>query len=222
MATVAAASLLTSALAFSGAAGAATGKAMPFTTVAGARLHLKLVRVPEASGRVDHGAFEIISEEKAAPAYCLDANDQGSSAGKNGDKVQLWACQDPPTPNQEWFLNGTDPSNTNFTELANDEYQNDCLNANDTGGLVNGSRVQLWSCGAASANEFWDTGFNDPNGWQYCLEDTVGNDCRLYLLQDYPDFVLNANSSGIGNGDYVQVWSPQATGPNTEWWSGQG
>lgn len=66
-------------------------------------LQLRLVGfspLPEAlrgrlgSGRMTADAagiaeVELINEDGN---YCLDANDSGSTAGKNGDKVQLWGC----------------------------------------------------------------------------------------------------------------------------------
>jgi hypothetical protein len=201
MAAIAAASLLTPALTFSAPASAATGTARASFAMAGARLHLKLVSA-------SNGAFEIQSAypDGVGHNYCLDANDAGSSAGKNGDKVQLWACTG--NFNQMWYA--VDEVSGGYWQLENDEFPSECLNANDTGGLGNGSRAQLWSCTVYTGNEYWDY-----THWSSC---TVGGTtyCEL-AVEAGNNLCLNANSSDVSNGDYVQVWSCSATGDADLW-----
>lgn len=128
----------------------------------------------------------------ANTGLCLDANDAGSTAGANGDKVQLWSCKG--TANQFWY--GVDIS-SNYTTLVNAEYQSKCLNAADNGGLADGRHVQLYDCSVGTSNEFW----YEPGDYIW--------------LQD-SDFVLDATSQAIGSGDQIQIYTYNG-GAQQEW-----
>jgi hypothetical protein len=107
---------------------------------------------------------------------CLNANDSGSTAGKNGDKVQAYSCNN--SKNDLWYRGSCHGVNC---EWVNDEYTHMCLNANDTGGLKNGSHVQLWSCGTGSPyNGLWqgDANYYMGNG------DDNGGIWDLYISSD--------------------------------------
>jgi hypothetical protein len=217
-AAIAAVSLLTPAVMFSGPATAATRVATTINAVAQAPMRLKLVRAPASSlspampGRLtgsratsestDGDAFEIVS---AYFPYCLNANNAGSSKGQNGDKVQLWTCTG--SSNEMWNI--TKAQGGGWYELYNQEFSSECLNADDTGGLGNGSLVQLWSCSAGGGNEYWDV-----THWSECTVDGAACELALYAGDD---LTLNANSGDVGNGDYVQVWSGSATGDAPLW-----
>ena len=95
---------------------------------AGGPLHVKVVRLPTASlpralraraherqagpDSILPDAFEIVSDDGG---YCLDANDVGSTAGTNGDKVQLWTCNH--TNNQYWYL-GSEDADGSYTLVS--------------------------------------------------------------------------------------------------------
>jgi len=131
-----------------------------------------------------------------ADDLCLDANDAGSTAGTNGDKVQLWTCNG--TDNQYWY--GYDIT-AGYVALENYEYTNECLNAVDTGGLADGRHVQLWACSVGGTNMLWKW----VNSYGY-----------IYVEDDTPDYVLDATSQDLGNGDQIQIWSP-LDGSNQQW-----
>jgi hypothetical protein len=186
---------------------------------AGGPLHVKVVKVPTASlpralrARAHErqagpdsslpDVFEIVGDD----GYCLDANDVGSTAGTNGDKVQLWTCNH--TNNQYWYL-GSEDADGSYT-VVNDEYTSKCLNANDTGGVADGRHVQLWSCSVDTLNEYWDaatweknTGYPGTSAWPLFLE-----------VNNY-EFMLDATSQDIGNGDQIQIWTSEG-GDNQLW-----
>jgi hypothetical protein len=129
-----------------------------------------------------------------ADGLCLDANNAGSTAGTNGDKVQLWTCNG--TDNQVWY--GYDITE-GYVDLVNDEYQNECLNAVDTGGLADGRHVQLWACSVDTSNMFW-----------------YQSGAYIFLDDDAPDYVLDATSQDLGNGDQIQIWGFLG-GTNQQW-----
>jgi hypothetical protein len=123
---------------------------------------------------------------------CLDANDLGSTAGRNGDRVQLWTCYG--GTNQQWI---PQYRSGQLAWLVSARYPGMCLNANNVGGLVNGRRVQLWNCYNA-ANELWNFGgaAASPSGSPLFL----GNGGSQSPA-------LDANKYHLGNGDKVQVWA---------------
>jgi hypothetical protein len=200
-----------------------TGPAMASTAQFSGPLYLKLAKLPVSAlpavlrARIARGespdsiytdAFNIENQEPKN-TYCLDANDSGSTAGTNGDKVQLWTCTG--KDNQYWYL-GEEDSDGNYA-VVNDEYQSRCLNADDTGGLGDGSKVQLWGCGG-EANDMWNMTY-----WQ----DEITVDCMafpIYLQSDNYKWDLNAVSQHIGDGDQVQIWTPVG-GANSAWESPQ-
>ncbi len=143
------------ALALALAAGALAGLSAPRAAAAPSApsggLQLRLAGIAEV---------ELINEDGN---YCLDANDSGSTAGKNGDKVQLWKCTG--NANQFWSPGAQDSAG--FETLFNDEYQSKCLNANDSPSLGDGSKVQLWGCGGV-ANDMWDV-----TNWADCVQNSM-------------------------------------------------
>lgn len=151
-------------------------------------------------------AFEV---SNLAAGLCLDANNAGSTAGQNGDKVQLWQCNN--TDNQYWLpLTWGTYKGITWQELVNVEYESMCLNANDAwppaGGLGNGSPVQLWNCDVGTSNEAW--------GFDLWLTEPAGG--TIQLLGGGEDLFLDATDPGLGNGDQVQIW--QLTARNNQWW----
>jgi Ricin-type beta-trefoil lectin domain len=172
----------------------------------------KFVAVPVAAphGTTGTGAkpaaasvwFELVLKANGA-RYCLDANDAGPSAGRSGDKVQLWQCNG--TKNQYWEQyppsTGIQPTGP-FLELRNELYPHECLNAREP--IENGSPTQLWACNSG-ANELWSY--------------STGNNALLSdwgIANDF-DYVLDARAPGIGNGDAVQIWTSTG-GANQMWW----
>jgi Ricin-type beta-trefoil lectin domain-like len=190
-----------------GVSGSATAAA---PRPAQAALVVKIARITNAGaeGRLgldgpDQGTGIVI--ENVAGEKCLDANDSGSTAGKDGDKVQLWTCTG--APNQIWYV-GAEDSAGNW-ELYNGAYPSKCLNARDSGGLGDGSHAQLWGC-VTSPNAVWDL-----SGWINCLGKSYY--CPIYLESDNYKFVLDATLSGDhDNGDQIQIWTPNS-GANQDW-----
>jgi len=128
----------------------------------------------------------------AADNLCLDANDKGPTAGRNGDTVQLWNCYG--GTNQKWvpqYRSGR------LAWLVSAKYPGMCLNANNVGGLANGRRVQIWNC-YNTANELWnfDTLLANPIGAPLFLGSGGGSQ----------HLALDADKYHLGNGDKVQVW----------------
>jgi hypothetical protein len=187
-----------------------TGSAMAST----GPLHLRIVKIPVAS--LSSAARARLTAEGVSPAgfafeivsiygYCLDANDSGPTAGEDGDKIQLWTCND--TDNQFWYA-GTPRDGAGSYALINAEYTSKCLNADDNG-LGDGSHVQLWSCGVGGANMYWDL-----TGWGNCLKKS--DSCPIYLQSDNYKWVLDATAQDIGKGDQIQIWTP-TSGDNQDW-----
>jgi len=151
-----------------------------------------------------NNVFEIVN----GSGYCLDANDTGSTAGTNGDKVQLWTCNH--TDNQFWYLGSETPDGA--YPLVNDEYPSKCLNTDDTGGVADGSHVQLWNCSVDTFNEYWDLA-----SWEKCSGYPGTEPCPIFLDVNNYEFMLDATSQDIGNGDQIQVWTSE--GGNNQLWT---
>jgi hypothetical protein len=130
----------------------------------------------------------------SADNFCLNANNAGSTAGKNGDKVQLWACYN--SPNEYWIPVHYYGS---LYWLVNAQYQSKCLNADNSGGLANGRHVQLWNCYGAT-NEYWDFG-----DWYAYVNG--GSVAPLFLDGWGTPFCLDADKYHLGNGDQVEIWN---------------
>jgi hypothetical protein len=129
---------------------------------------------------------------------CVDANDAGSTAGTNGDKVQLWGCFNNSSShaNQWWWPYYT---TSGWTELINWQYGL-CLDANSSGGFVNGAKVQLWGCfnnSSTHPNQWWNYG---PTGFYSQLTNLWGGATKVLDAN-------NAGSSGGTNGDKIQIWA---------------
>jgi Ricin-type beta-trefoil lectin domain len=207
------------------AAGSLLGSAGGSGTVAAALSaqprpsHLEIVKVPVSSvpasvrARLPRGrgndpaqTYEIVNYADDSQ-YCLDASTSGSLAGKNGDKVQLATCESTGSPDQWWYQGTT--NGAGYSTLVNDLYKSQCLNADDKP-LHDGSVVQLWNCDVGTSNEFWnvDSLLDQPSFTSLTLEDgSVGGD---------PTYILDAMSQHIGNGDQVQIWTPNGL-PNQGW-----
>jgi hypothetical protein len=142
-----------------------------------------------ASAATDATRYEI---RNAVGDLCLDANDLGSTAGRDGDKVQLWTCYG--GANQDWIP--VYHGGHRLAWLVNAMYPTKCLNANNLGGLSRGRRVELWAC-YTSPNELWDFG------------DLVTNhgDRPLFLAADSQTFTMDADKYHLGNRDKVQIWN---------------
>lgn len=179
-----------------GAPSSATGPSHPQTR------EFPLSRLPAAARAgsdvtaAPAGSFEIVNSDHS---YCLDANDEGSTAGKNGDKVQLWTCSG--NDNQYWK-----PGKCvgDWCQLINTKYTSECLNADDTGGLGEGSKAQLWSCNVASPyNDLWDV-----SDWEGCTNTYIY--CTLTVEDGGGNYILTAKlplaSPPGGNGDQAQMW----------------
>ena len=86
---------------------------------------------------------------------CVDANNAGSTAGHNGDKVQLWGCFDNSSthPNQ-WWDYGPTGFYSQLTNLWGGATK--VLDANNAGssGGTNGDKIQIWAY-LGGSNQFW-------------------------------------------------------------------
>jgi hypothetical protein len=156
------------------------------------------VAVPPRPASAATGRYEL---RDTADNLCLDANDIGPTAGRNGDAVQLWTCDG--NANQSW---SPVARGSGLVWLVNAMYPTKCLNADNIGGLAAGHRVQLWDC-YGSPNELWN------------LANTLGGapSQPLILGADSPTFVLDADKYHLGNGDKVQIWN--SYGAANQLWS---
>jgi hypothetical protein len=133
---------------------------------------------------------------------CTDANNAGSTAGQNGDKVQLWGCFNDSVnhANQWWFAMVLPPSGgTVWTEIVNWQYGSKCLDARNNGGFVDGAPVQLYTClnnATTNPNQYWDYG---PVGGYTQLTSLWGNQSKVLDVND-------AGSTAGQDGDKIQVW----------------
>jgi hypothetical protein len=138
--------------------------------------------------------------ELVSSAYankCVDANNAGPTAGLNGDVVQLWDCFNDQAnhPNQWWWAL---QSNDGYTELINWQYGL-CLDADNSQGFTNGSRVQLWSCfddRTNHSNQWWNFG---PHGFYTALPVTWGSASKVLDVNNY-------GPTAGQNGDKIQIW----------------
>jgi hypothetical protein len=155
------------------------------------------------------GPFKIVNVDMAGshPPYCLDANSAGPTAGKNGDKVQLWHCNG--RKNQLWHAGGYDRNNDYM--LFNEAYPSECLNADDAGGLRPGRHVQLWRCTATTPNAYWNV-----LGWAGCTSD--GSACALPLVAG-GRYILDAIPTAVNNGDWAQISTYNGRNPEQGWHS---
>jgi hypothetical protein len=135
--------------------------------------------------------------------YCLDANDNGPTAGEDGDKVQVWSCTG--NANQLWIPLQWEQNGTSLTDLVNDDYQTMCLNANDyPNGLQNGALTQLYTCSPSdNGQELWNFG-----NWDAYRLSLVSD---AYLFLDTTNFVL-ATTDPIADGNVVQIGIPSTAG----------
>lgn len=141
---------------------------------------------------------------------CVDANNYGPSAGNDRDIVQLWHCYNDSVnhPNQWWI---PVQSLSGYTELANYQYQGECLDADSSHGFQNGSQVQLWHCinnETTNSNQWWDYG---PYESGYSVLPVDWNNNYRYLD------VNDAGPSAGADGDKIQIWTPDnPSSPNQD------
>ena len=91
-------------------------------------------------------------ESAKYPGMCLDANGSGSTAGHNGDKVQLWSCFDDQTNHQnQWWGFYSDASVASHWDGGGK-----VLDANGSGSTAgqNGDKIQIWDS-LGGANQHW-------------------------------------------------------------------
>jgi hypothetical protein len=72
-----------------------TGSSVASATLLSGPFHQKIVRVVDSSSPAVSLEYEITNQDGN---YCLDANDKGSTAGENGDKVPRLLCLLPAVP----------------------------------------------------------------------------------------------------------------------------
>jgi hypothetical protein len=141
-----------------------------------------------------------------ADNLCLSANTTGPAAGANGDKVRLWHCDF--TKDEIWIPVQWETSRNNFTWLVNYQYPSKCLNADNTGGLIKGNRVQLWDCYQA-VNEYWNFG-----DW-YDSVTQQATPSHIHLKSG--TFCLDADKYNLGEDDQVLIW-PAYQAKNQLWY----
>jgi hypothetical protein len=131
-------------------------------------------------------------------SLCLTAVDSGPTAGHKGDHVEIAACK--PTPSQIWIPQQWEIDLERYTHLVSDQYQSMCLNADKSGGLRNGQRIQLWDCYRAN-NEAWSFG-----DWYWNVK-PGGHSDRLCL---HGQLCLGVDNR-YGHGGQVNIWSQDST-----------
>lgn len=139
-------------------------------------------------------------------SLCLTAVDTGPTAGHNGDRVELAACN--LAANQVWIPQQWETSGASYSHLVSDRYQTMCLNANNIGGLAKSRRTQLWDCYPAN-NESWSFA-----NWYHNVQ-PGGHSYPLCLHIDR--LCLDADMYSFGEGDRVNIWTQY---PNpVQFWS---
>jgi hypothetical protein len=106
-------------------------------------------------------------------SLCLAAATTGPQAGQDGDGVEVAACKhgalsqvwipvqyEASGPTYTW----DEASGATYTWLVNAEYPSMCLNADESGGVHQATRVDLWKCywplggDSGGFNDLWDFG----------------------------------------------------------------
>jgi hypothetical protein len=165
----------------------------------------RTIRAADATAPPNVKLYAIVNEQDGK---CLDADSRNITV--YGDKVQVYQCfYDPDQhPNQWWWLSNP-PADGSFGEtLIVNAASNLCLDADNSRGLGNGSKVQLWGC-------FWDRQHHANQWWSFGPD---GDFTPLTNLGDgKDDLVLDAAEPWINyDGDYVQLW--QFTGASNQEW----
>lgn len=106
--------------------------------------------------------YELRSAYPASAPLCLTAVTVGPAAGQDGGGVQVSPCTRL-AHSEIWIPAQYEADGSSYTWLVNDQYQSMCLNADNTGGLRQGSRVQLWNCYPPKRDDF--TRFNES--WDF-------------------------------------------------------
>lgn len=197
-----------------GAPTTAAGKEARSAVTSNGGLSLRYRAVPTSSlpaaargavrGVVPNSAANIYVAEIISYQYgkCVDANNYGPTAGRDGDVVQLWSCFHDYVghPNQWWIPVQT---TRGWTELVSLQYGK-CLDADNSRGFVDGARVQLWTCfhdSANHANQWWNYG---PPSQATSLPSLWGGGSKVLDVN-------NAGPTAGQNGDKIQLWG---------WWGG--
>jgi hypothetical protein len=133
---------------------------------------------------------------------CLDADT--SQGGVNGNKVQIWDCND---MTQQWW-NAFEEGASGVFVFVNVKY-NKCLDQDTNTYARNGGKVQLWDCNWLVQQQWTYTPptFPSSTGW-YPVR-----------MNGAPSVVLDADANGgYVNGTKVQVYTFLSRG-NQEWHS---
>lgn len=153
-----------------------------------------------ASGTVNGYVFR----NYAGNSLCLSAGTTGPTAGTNRDKIQLAACA--ATNDEIWIPAQWERSGDKLTWLVSYRYQSKCLNADRTGGINDGRKVQLWNCYNAD-NESWDFG----NWYDQARQ---GHAAAIHLSVE--KFGLDADKYNLGDGDQIVIWTMY--GAHNQFW----
>jgi hypothetical protein len=208
VALVAAGSLLTMTAAASSATAVAAHHAAhgPALRAMPGLARLDLRAVPIRGGGADDSDSTVYYEFQAnvSGSYCLNANNAGSTAGKDGDKVQLWDCS--LADNEQWYeTTGSSGSDCYgyACQWRSREYTSMCLNANDSPSypeLEDADDVQLYSCNAAYPyNGLWDR-IDDSTYGGEIFENGDPYGAAPYIM------TVDLGNGTPGNGTQVWVW----------------
>lgn len=138
------------------------------------------------------------------PSLCLTAAGTGPEAGRNGDPVEAVACG--LGASQVWIPEQWDNNHSQYTHLVSVRYQDDCLNAQKTGGAMHaGNKTMLWRCYRAN-NESWD--FRD---WYQNVKSG-----RAYPMLTHTDRLCLDASDTYGHAGEVDIRVQRAT-PSQFW-----
>jgi hypothetical protein len=170
-----------------------------------ARLDLRAIPIRGTDDPDSTVYYEL--QANVSGSYCLNANNAGSTAGKDGDKVQLWDCS--LADNEQWYEttgssdSDCDPVNDYACQWRSREYTSMCLNANDSPSypeLEDADDVQLYSCNA-------DKPYNGL--WEWLDDSTYGG--PIFVNGDGPAsapyiMTVDLGNGTPGNGTQVWVW----------------
>jgi hypothetical protein len=164
----------------------------------GAHIQTRETATPDvAACATTHHCYQI--QSWGHPGYCLNA--VASGVHNNGDKVQAWECNWTST-NQLWTSGSCHQSGiVAWCQIENAADTSQCLNASNTGGLGNGSLVQLWSCSSAGTNTLWS--FETPDN--PCFAINFANPSFACLQIETGSWILTTKSPWSGNGDQAEM-----------------
>jgi hypothetical protein len=150
--------------------------------------------------------------------FCLEAEPR-TLDGRNGGIVQVWDCIWPPQAATVEFPQwGWQFEPTSVTGLYRIRMGDKCLDADNTYGIRNGDRTQLWDClGPYQTNQYWWLVANGSEQWDGPQTLAIKNDAtgKCLFMNNQPELAdyspaLVWDCLNIGDGGIVgEMFTPE-------------